>query len=117
MPFHLRPKVEEELQKLEKLGVIEKVTGPTPRVSPLVIAPKPKQPSAVHFCVDTRLSNKAIRWERHITPTMDDIIADLNGAQWFSKLNLNVGYHQLELDPACRYITTFSTHVGLRRYW
>ena len=41
-PFHLRPKVEEELCKLEALGVIEKVTGPTPWVSPLVIVPKPK---------------------------------------------------------------------------
>jgi hypothetical protein len=34
----------------------------------------------------------------------------------FSKLDLNQGYHQLELSPESRYITTFSTHVGLRRY-
>ena len=34
----------------------------------------------------------------------------------FSKLDLNKGYHQLKLAPASRYITTFSTHVGLRRY-
>ena len=58
--FHLRPKVEEELGKLEALGVIEKVTGPTPWVSPLVIAPKPKQPGAVRLCVDMRLPNKAV---------------------------------------------------------
>ena len=32
------------------------------------------------------------------------------------KSNLNSGYHQLELAPASRYITTFSTHRGLRRY-
>ena len=30
--------------------------------------------------------------------------------------NLNAGYHQLELAPESRCITTFSTHVGLRRY-
>ena len=34
----------------------------------------------------------------------------------FSKLDLNNVYHQLVLDPASRYITTFSTHCGLRRY-
>lgn len=34
----------------------------------------------------------------------------------FSKLDLNHGYHQIELSPESRYITTFSTHVGLRRY-
>ncbi|KAJ1119863.1 hypothetical protein NDU88_008048 [Pleurodeles waltl] len=116
VPFHLRPVVEEELRLLEEQGVIEKVDGPTPWVSPLVIAPKPKQPGAIRLCVDMRLPNKAIKRERHITPTMDDIIADLNGAQWFSKLDLNAGYHQLELDPESRNITTFSTHVGLRRY-
>lgn len=43
-PFHLRPVVEQELLKLEQQGVIEKVTGPTPWVSPMVIAEKPKQP-------------------------------------------------------------------------
>lgn len=47
---------------------------------------------------------------------MDDIMADLNGAKWFSKLDLNAGYHQLKLAPKSRYITTFSTHMGLRRY-
>lgn len=43
-------------------------------------------------------------------------IQSLNGARFFSKLDLNCGYHQLELEPSTRYITTFSTHVGLQRY-
>ena len=63
-----------------------------------------------------RLPNEAVKRERHITPTIDDMILDLNGATVFSKLDLSNGYHQLELDPGSRYITTFSTHVGLRRY-
>ena len=61
MPFHLRPKVEEELRKLEALGVIEKVTRPTPWVSPLVIMLKPKQPGVVRLCVDMLLPNNGIR--------------------------------------------------------
>ena len=63
-----------------------------------------------------RAVNKAIQRERHITPTIDDVIADLNDAKVFSKLDLNQGYHQLELSEESRYVTTFSTHVGLRRY-
>lgn len=116
VPFNLRPQVEAELRKLEELDVIEKVSGPTPWVSPLVVAPKPKQPGAIRLCVDMRLPNVAVKRERHITPMMDDIVADLNGARWFSKLDLNAGSHQLELEPESRYITTFSTHIGLRRY-
>ena len=49
-------------------------------------------------------------------PTIDDLITDLNGATMFSTLDLRAGYHQLELDPESRQITTFSTHVALYRY-
>ncbi|CAB4019572.1 Hypothetical predicted protein [Paramuricea clavata] len=49
-------------------------------------------------------------------PTHDELITGLNGATVFSTLDLTSGYHQLELEPESRRITTFSTHVGLRRY-
>ena len=63
-----------------------------------------------------RKANKAIERERHLTPTIDDLIMDLNGAKVFSKLDLKNGFHQLELEPDSRYMTTFSTHAGLWRY-
>ncbi|KAK3108827.1 hypothetical protein FSP39_016677 [Pinctada imbricata] len=63
-----------------------------------------------------RQANVAIMRERHILPTVDEIIHDLNGATVFSKLDLKSGYHQLELEESSRYITTFSTHMGLFRY-
>lgn len=116
VPYHLRPLVEAELEKMEANGVIEKVSGPTPWVSPLVLAQKPKQPGAIRICVDMQLPNKAIQRERHITPTIDELVADINGAAWFSKVDLSSGYHQLELEESSRYITAFSTHVGLRRF-
>nr|XP_034319592.1 uncharacterized protein K02A2.6-like [Crassostrea gigas] len=116
IPFHLRKKVEAELRRLEDLDIIEKVEGPTPWVSPIVVAPKPKNPDEIRMCVDMRLPNEAIQRTRHITPTVDDIIHDLNGAKIFSKLDMNAGYHQIELEEQSRYITTFTTHVGLRRY-
>lgn len=116
IPFHVRKQVEQVLKKLEALDIIEKVDGPTPWVSPIVVTPKPKKPGDIRLCVDMRRANTAIQRERHVTPTIDDMILDLNGAKVFSKLDLNAGYHQLELHPESRNITTFSTHVGLRRY-
>lgn len=114
IPFHVREDVEKELQRLEKLDIIEKVEGPTPWVSPIVIVPK--KSGEVRICVDMREANKAIKREKHLMPTIDDLIADLNGATHFSTLDLSSGYHQLELAPKSRYVTTFSTHVGLRGY-
>ena len=76
----------------------------------------PKKNGDVRLCVDMRLPNKAIQRERHPSPTVDDLVDALNGATTFSKLDLRSGYHQLSLAPASRYITTFATHEGLRRY-
>ena len=47
IPFHTRQLVEQELEKLEALDIIERVEGPTPWVSPVVVAPKPKQPGKI----------------------------------------------------------------------
>ena len=116
IPFHLRQKVKDELQHLEDMDVIERVTQPTSWVSPLVAAPKPNNADAVRLCVDMRCVNKSVLRERHVMPTVDDIISDLNGATTFSKLDLNQGYHQLELTPESRDATTFSTQDSLWRY-
>ena len=40
IPFHVREDVEKELERLEKLDIIEKVDGPTPQISPIVVVPK-----------------------------------------------------------------------------
>ncbi|XP_064479163.1 uncharacterized protein K02A2.6-like [Ornithodoros turicata] len=116
VPFALRKKVEAELDRLLALDIIEVAEGATPWVSPIVIVPKPRNPEEIRLCLDMRCANKAIVRERHVCPTVDDIITTLNGATTFTKLDLRNGYHQLELDPESRVITTFATHVGLFRY-
>ena len=83
---------------------------------PNCCSPQTKNPNEVRVCVDMRLPNQAIRRERHPSPTVHDIIHSLNGGQKFSKLDLRSGYHQLVLAPESRYITTFATHKGLKRY-
>ena len=117
IPFHVRNKVKEDLHHLEELDVIEKVVDqPTPWISPIRVVPKPKKPGEIRICVDMRAVNKAIIRERHVTPTIDDIIAKLSNSTVFSKLDLNSGYHQVELAEESRYLTVFATHVGLYRY-
>ena len=63
-----------------------------------------------------RMANRAIQREWHPSPTVDDLINELNAAKVFWKLELRFGYHQLSLANESRYITTFATHKGLRRY-
>lgn len=49
-------------------------------------------------------------------PTIEDVIQELNGATRFSKLDLNNGNHQLELDPTSCHLTNFNTPWGFKRY-
>ena len=116
IPYHLRKKVEVELKELEEREVIERVCGPTPWVSPIVVVPRPSNPDEIRICTDMRIPNTAITRERHVMPTLDDIVNELNGCKYFSKIDLRNGFHQLELEPSSRPITTFGTHIGLYRY-
>ena len=59
IPFHIRKQVEEELKHLEDMDIIEKVHGPTPWVSPIVVAPKPKQPPKAMTLDDVNEATKS----------------------------------------------------------
>lgn len=46
-------------------------------------------------------------------PRIDESLNHLNGAKWFSTLDLNAGYWQVELDPNDKPKTAFVTRQGL----
>ena len=74
--------------------------------SPIVVLPKSSR--EVRSCVDMGEANEAVKRGKHLTPTTDDLVVDLKGGTFFSKLKLHLssGYHQLELEPESRHITT-----------
>jgi len=115
IPYNLRGPVEEELAKLLKADIIEKVEGPTPWVSPIIVVPKGGT-KEIRICVDMRQANEAVIRERHPIPTVDDVLYHLNEGTVFSRLDLKWGFHQIELDEDSRGITTFIAHSGLFRY-
>ena len=63
-----------------------------------------------------RQINLAVKRERFPIPTIDEALQDLNQSKFFSKLDLTSAYHQIEMSPESRDITTFGTHKGLYRY-
>ena len=48
IPFHTRKKVEVELERLQRLDIIEPVMGPTSWVNPIVPVPKSNQTLSRH---------------------------------------------------------------------
>ena len=59
IPFHLREKMDVELQRMEKDDVIEPHEGPAPWVSNVVLTPK--DGGGTRMTIDMRYASKAIK--------------------------------------------------------
>ena len=110
VPIPLLSRVKEELQRMENLGVISKIDQPTDWCSGMVVVPKPG--NGVRICVDLTRLNKYVKRERHILPSVDQVLAQIGNAKAFSKLDANSGFWQIELDPESSKLTTFITPYG-----
>ena len=115
MPFALKKKVEKQIEHLEQRDIVEDITSEaTPWLSQLVIVPKSNDD--VRFCIDMRNADTAIERTHASNPTLDDLIFKLKGAKYFTKLDLNSAFHQLELHEDSRYITAFQTEDHIKRF-
>ena len=72
---------------MESIGVISKVNKPSALCASMVAVPKPN--GSVRICVDLRQN---VMQETFPLPTVDDVLAQLNGATVFSKLDTNSGF-------------------------
>ena len=106
----LLPKVKEELERLEFQGVISRVEEPTDWCAPIVVVPK--QSGSVRLCVDLTKLNDSVRREKHMLPSVEQILAQLSGAKVFSKIDANSGFHQIPLAKESALLTTFITPFG-----
>ena len=110
VPLPLRPKVEEELNRMESIGVISRVDEPTPWCAGMVVVPK--KDGKIRICVDLKPLNENVLREVHPLPKVDETLAQLSGAKVFSKLDANSGFWQIPLAKDSRLLTTFITPFG-----
>lgn len=110
LPFATLERVDDKLKELLAKDIIEKVSEPSRWVSPMVVVIKDS--GDIRLCIDMRQVNKAVLRETHPLPTIEDVRWKLNGAVYFSRLDIKDAFHQLELDDESKPLTTFITHKG-----
>ena len=114
VPYRLKDKIEKELNRLQKLGII----SPVPHADwAAPIVPILKRDGSLRLCGDYKVTvNQALTPDTYPLPHVEDIFAVLQGGTLFTKLDLSQAYQQLPLHSDSKKFTTINTHKGLFQY-
>ncbi|KAL1447396.1 hypothetical protein WDU94_003624 [Cyamophila willieti] len=111
VPYALRSKVEDEIKRLEALGIIERTEHSdwgTPVVSAL------KKSGQVRLCADYKVTlNQYVMDERYPIPRIEDLFMKMRGGKVFCTLDIHQAYLHMEMTEEAARMQTLSTHIGV----
>ena len=123
VPVHLQDAFHEEVERLVKIDVLEKVTEPTEWVNSFVIVEKVIDSSNAHspnhvikksirLCIDPKDLNEALEREPYYSRSIDELISMFAGAKVFTIVDMDKGYWQVVLHPESRKLTCMAFDIG-----
>lgn len=112
VPLAKRKEVKELVSEMERSGIIEPSSSPWS--SPVVLVKK--KDGSTRFCVDYRKLNDVTKKDSYPLPRIDDTLDTLAGTKWFSTLDLQSGYWQVEIADKDKEKTAFSACGGLWQF-
>ncbi|CEO96193.1 hypothetical protein PBRA_009722, partial [Plasmodiophora brassicae] len=106
---HLEDQVRDTVQQLLKVGTIRPSTSPW--AAGVVMARKAN--GGFRMAIDYRRLNDVTIGDAYPMPRVDDALAAMQGASWFSAFDLTSGYWQVPVAEEDRAKTAFVTRDGL----
>ena len=104
IPPHQYEEVKQHLKEMLEIGAISESKSPWASAVVLV----QKKDGSLRFCIDLRKLNSQTVKDAYSLPRIDKTLDCLNGAQWFTPLDLKSGYWQVELDEDSKALTAFT---------
>ena len=115
VPYAIRSKVETELARLERDGVIKPIQF-ADWAAPIVPVLKGDKQS-IRICGDFKLTvNQASKLDKYPIPKIEDLFAQMAGGKFFTKLDMSQAYQQIVLEEELHEYVVINTHRGLFRY-
>ena len=108
-PFNFEQEEEEHLKSMLKANVISPSNSEWASCPVLVR----KKDGKVRWCIDYRKLNALTVKDSFPLPKIEECLDTLAGNTWFSTLDMNSGYWQIEIDEKDRHKTAFITKYGL----
>ena len=121
-PFHSKPypvpqahekQLKEEVERLVQYGILRK-TNRSEWASPMFTISKPD--GTLRSLADLRELNKRIRRKPFPLPKINDILQKLEGFQFATALDLNMGYYHIRLSPFSSSLCTIVLPWGKYEY-
>lgn len=115
-PYRYSPAQKDEIEKQLTQMLFDGIIMPSvsPFASPVLLVRK--KDNTWCFCVDYRHLNVVTVKNKHPMPIVDELINELAGATWFSKLDFRAGYHQVRIASGDTHKTAFKTYDGLYEF-
>lgn len=100
--------LKKQLTELEAAGFIR--PSKSPFGAPILFVKK--KDGTMRMCVDYRALNRITIKNSYPLPRVDELFDRLQGARYFSKIDLRSGYHQIRIAPEDVPKTAFRTRYG-----